>query len=283
MATLYEIRNWNELYENAGSRKVKGALDWFQMPTKHDGLSFRRLMKRKDRMELYAAWTLILAVAAKCKTRGVLANDDGPLTAEDIALKTGGDEAVIERALQVFSGKDINWLSGSTLPGYPDDLALQEMTGQDIRGEDKTEQSLSGSQANADRADVSEQVCKVFDHYRTHHPKAHKSPQRASKEWKAIAARLSEGSSVDELCEAIDGCHKTPHNLGQNDRQQAYLGLELIMRNGDQVARFMEANARAGPVLSRGSQQASAAIESLMAKEFGSKSKPLFENEHVQH
>jgi hypothetical protein len=39
---------------------------------------------------------------------------------------------------------------------------------------------------------------------------------------------------------AIDGCHRTPHNLGENDRGQTYLALELITRTGDQVARFAE-------------------------------------------
>jgi len=45
---------------------------------------------------------------------------------------------------------------------------------------------------------------------------------------------------------AIDGCHKTPHNLGDNDRNQKFLGLELIMRSSDQVIRFLE-NAKNPP------------------------------------
>jgi len=81
----------------------------------------------------------------------------------------------------------------------------------------------------------------VFDHYRTHHPKAHLKPQPASKEWRCIKARLDEGYDVERLKAAIDGCHRTPHNLGQNDRGTPYLGLELIMRNGSNVERFAEA------------------------------------------
>lgn len=80
----------------------------------------------------------------------------------------------------------------------------------------------------------------VFDHYRQAHPRAHKKPQAKSKEWKAIKERLGEGYSVEDLCHAIDGIHRTPHNLGQNDRNQTFLGLELTMRSSDQVTRFIE-------------------------------------------
>lgn len=138
MATLYTIRNWSEKYENAGSRKVTGALDWFACPTKHDGLSYRRLMKRKDGMALYGAWIQIVAVAAKCEPRGVLQSEDGPLTAEDIAMKTGGDENTIRNALQVFSSKEVPWLTGSTLPVRPDEVALQDRTVHNKTGQDRT-------------------------------------------------------------------------------------------------------------------------------------------------
>jgi hypothetical protein len=138
MAMLYTIRNWSEKYENAGSRKVNGPLDWFACPTKHDGLSYRRLMKRKDGMALYGAWIQIVAVAAKCEPRGTLKSDDGPLTAEDIALKTGGDENTLKTALQVFSSKEVPWLTGSTLPVHPDELALQDRTVQDRTGQNIT-------------------------------------------------------------------------------------------------------------------------------------------------
>jgi hypothetical protein len=80
----------------------------------------------------------------------------------------------------------------------------------------------------------------VFRHYRTYHPRSYPNPQPDSKEWKAIRSRLKEGYDVATLKAAIDGCHRTPHNMGQNERGQKYLGLELIMRNGGQVARFSE-------------------------------------------
>ena len=107
----------------------------------------------------------------------------------------------------------------------------------------------------------------VFAHYRTHHPRSHPKPSSKSKEWRAIAERLREGYSVDDLCAAIDGCHLTPHNLGENDRGQKYLGLELIMRTGSQVDRFAEtARSPPQPVLSQREQKGHRAIASWLAK-----------------
>jgi hypothetical protein len=90
--------------------------------------------------------------------------------------------------------------------------------------------------------DLADEIRKVFAHYRLYHPRAVPNPKSTSKEWRAIRARLSEGYSAEALCQAIDGCHKTPHNLGANERGAKYLGLELICRNSDQVTRFVEAN-----------------------------------------
>jgi hypothetical protein len=91
--------------------------------------------------------------------------------------------------------------------------------------------------ATPDRPD---EIRSVFAHYKTLHPTAHPKPTSKSKAWKLIRARLDDGYSVEALCSAIDGCHKTPHNLGANERGTKYLGLELIMRDAGQVGRFIE-------------------------------------------
>lgn len=95
-------------------------------------------MSREDGPELYAAWIVIVQVAAKCSPRGTLADEHGPLTAEDVALKTKFPTAIISEALNFFSSRQIGWLlvaewepSGSTLP-------LQDSTEQDTTGQNKT-------------------------------------------------------------------------------------------------------------------------------------------------
>lgn len=78
-------------------------------------------------------------------------------------------------------------------------------------------------------------VDRVVEHYRSKHPRS----KPGDVERKAIIARFKEGWSADELIEAIEGCHVTPHNIGENDRGEDYLGLGLIMRKSDQVQRFI--------------------------------------------
>ena len=51
---------------------------------------------------------------------------------------------------------------------------------------------------------------------------------------------------MDQLCQAITGCSLTPHNLGKNDRGQRYDGLQVILRDADQIDRFIR-NAQSPP------------------------------------
>lgn len=138
MARLYTIKNWAKHYEVSQSRKVERA-QWVPLPVKHDGKGFRRLMAMKDGLCLYGAWVLIVQIAAKCDPRGQLIDDGEPLTAEDLAIKTGAPESMFIRALEVLSSQRIAWIvvadwerTGSTLP-------LQDRTGQDKTEQDKTE------------------------------------------------------------------------------------------------------------------------------------------------
>lgn len=112
--TLYLIRDWDDTFEVSQNKKVK-AWSWVPMPIKHDGKSFRRLMLREDAGDVFAAWILIVQVAAKCPTRGVLADNDGPLDASDLNIKTGFSATKFSNALKVLSSKEIGWLSTDLL------------------------------------------------------------------------------------------------------------------------------------------------------------------------
>lgn len=134
---MYSVKDWNEHYEKAQSRKVDVA-QWVPLPVKHDGKGYRRLMALPNGLRILGAWTLILQVAAKCKPRGILADNEGPLTAEDIALKTGAPEEALSEALEVLTGERIGWLvvaeyqrDGSQLVPTEEDITVQGKTGQD--------------------------------------------------------------------------------------------------------------------------------------------------------
>jgi hypothetical protein len=134
----YSVKGWNKHYEKAQTRKVEHA-QWVPVPLKHDGKGFRRLMAMKGGLEVYAVWMLILQVAAKCPTRGTLMDEDGPLTAEDMALKTGCPESAFNRAFEVLASERIGWMLVSSWYPPAKSLELQDSTGQDNTEQDRTE------------------------------------------------------------------------------------------------------------------------------------------------
>lgn len=85
----------------------------------------------------------------------------------------------------------------------------------------------------------------VFDHWKQvmDSPKSNLDAKRKS----AIEARLKDGFTVEDLKTAIDGCRKTPHNMGDNDRGQKFNDIELICRNAPNVERFMNATGASPP------------------------------------
>lgn len=112
-AALYRVRNWEDHYENHITRKIKH-LNWVATPNKHDGRGFRRLLRMPDGIALYGAWHIILQVASKMPKRGTLADEDGPLTPEDISDKTGAPADLIRRALRACSSPEVGWLEVSS-------------------------------------------------------------------------------------------------------------------------------------------------------------------------
>lgn len=85
----------------------------------------------------------------------------------------------------------------------------------------------------------------VFDYWKQvmDSPKSNLDRKRKA----AIEARLRDGFSVEDLKAAINGCRKTPHNMGDNDRGQKFNDIELICRNAPNVERFMNATGASPP------------------------------------
>jgi len=92
---------------------------------------------------------------------------------------------------------------------------------------------------------VRSEVAQVFEHWKSvmDSPKSNLDKKRKT----AIEARLKDGFSVEDLKAAINGCRKTPHNMGDNDRGQKFNDIELICRNAPNVERFMNATGASPP------------------------------------
>lgn len=66
------------------------------------------------------------------------------------------------------------------------------------------------------------------------HPQAKLDKKREG----VIHKALQMGYSVVELKKAISGCAQTPFNMGQNERQQVYDDISLILRDAEHIERF---------------------------------------------
>ena len=85
--------------------------------------------------------------------------------------------------------------------------------------------------------DVQAAVKKIFEHWKTvmNHPNA----QLDSKRQLIIKKALTLGYNTTTICHAITGCSLTPHNIGDNEQGQRYDGLHIILRDADQIERFI--------------------------------------------
>src|SRR4051812_44415687 len=102
MPETYRVRDWDSLYENSETRKLK-KLSWVPIPNRHDGKGYRRLLASPEGPGSFGAWILILEVASRCPTRGVLVDTDGPIDSRGMADKTGYPEKLFKTAFKLLS------------------------------------------------------------------------------------------------------------------------------------------------------------------------------------
>lgn len=58
-----------------------------------------------------------------------------------------------------------------------------------------------------------------------------------------VITRALKSYSPADVCKAIRGCSKTPHNMGVNDSKTKYNALGLILRDADHIDRFIRNDA----------------------------------------
>ncbi len=130
------------------------------------------------------------------------------------------------------------------IPGRPQDMDKDK---DKDKGKDTDKGSGKGSSRSGEQLDdvpgpelskteLTPAVDRVIERYRHHHPRA----RPGDRERRKILDRLNDGFSVGDLRLAIDGCHKSPYHCGENDSGTLYQALELIVRDGDKVTKFLE-------------------------------------------
>ena len=116
-------------------------------------------------------------------------------------------------------------------------MAGCDVTGGDVTGRDGTgrkEETLSGTPDLESK--LTDDEFQVFEHWRVtlNHPKAKPTAER-----KRLIAKQLKVYPREDLQRAIDGCAKSPHHMGQNDRNMRYDDLELILRDAKHIEQFM--------------------------------------------
>jgi len=243
------IRAWEKLLGDQARGKT-GALKWFMLPARLTDPDLVRLLDMPNGRTHLGIFELLIKLAGSMEARdGRLCRGDGtPLTIREMAPIIRCPAAELEEAIEAL--KEVRWLipdplaqSGAECAIVRQDAdsgaecALEERKrrGEEKERSEEERRSTEASLRSASRAATTAQVDEVCAHYREHHPRA----RPGEKERKLVRARLKKWS-VDELKAAIDGCHRSPHHCGENDRGAKYQGLALICRDDGHVQQFLE-------------------------------------------
>ena len=108
----YSISRWDELFENAMSRRFD-RVKWFACPIKK-GKGYHVLAQRSGArfFEVYGIFISLCALAAQTPYRGILSDASGPYTLDIIAALIGNGcaTAQIESAVDLLSDPHVGWL-----------------------------------------------------------------------------------------------------------------------------------------------------------------------------
>ncbi len=122
---MLHIKDWDSIYENANSRKLK-RLNSVLLPNRFDGSKYAELITGEHGVERYAAWCTLLGIGSSGGPgqRGYIRRSDGsPHTSVSLSLVTRIPAAVYVDALPALL--DLGWLEETAQAGdsRPEDTA----------------------------------------------------------------------------------------------------------------------------------------------------------------
>lgn len=117
--------------------------------------------------------------------------------------------------------------------------------GRERKGKEGEGKEITVEHKSLDHASNSEQkpielAHTIFDYWK----KIMSSPKSVmDNKRKGLLLNALKHYSPADICKAIRGCSKSPHNMGQNDRNTKYNGLGLILRDAEHIDRFIALDA----------------------------------------
>lgn len=108
-ALAYSITRWSSRFENAQSRRIKDPSHTLT-PHELDSSQLEHLMTQEGGPTALAVWHILTQLATRCSQRGLLVNEDGPLTDEVIAQACHLPEEKVARALNLLTSEALGWV-----------------------------------------------------------------------------------------------------------------------------------------------------------------------------
>lgn len=146
MTTVYAIKGWDRTFENRRTRELE-SLSYVCWPTRQDSEAFTVLVRSPEGHAALGMFGALVQLAARCKPRGVLVDDRGPITAARYARRYGLSEAESDRLWSLLVSPEVGWLvphvtcearaNGSALAAHiaaptADDATTERRRGADV-------------------------------------------------------------------------------------------------------------------------------------------------------
>lgn len=134
-----------------------------------------------------------------------------------------------------------------------EESSTTDRNGMDRKGKEEKICEVETSPVCVSTSKSSTTTQEIFSHWQSvmNHPRAKLDKKRESK----ISQALKLGYGVEELKQAINGCSKTPYNMGKNDSGQRFDDVSLILRDAEHIERFIN-NSIVAPCNTKGSSMA---------------------------
>ena len=105
----YQIKHWNETFENNKSREIKEP-KYVAWPVRRDSEGFQHLSRLPNFLQAFGLFALLVQLAARQNPRGVLRDDRGDITPERIAKRYGVPPDEVKAAFDALSDEDVGWV-----------------------------------------------------------------------------------------------------------------------------------------------------------------------------
>jgi hypothetical protein len=105
----YQIKHWNETFENNKSREIKEP-KYVAWPVRRDSEGFQHLSRLPNFLQAFGLFALLVQLAARQSPRGVLRDDRGDITPERIAKRYGVPVPEAQAAFDSLTDEDVGWI-----------------------------------------------------------------------------------------------------------------------------------------------------------------------------